>query len=157
MNVLFVEDDVVQRHFVKSLIESEFPVVNLICCGTLAEAEKLVDSCDVVVLDIGLPDADHEKVFEWITSCDKPLVVYTASTEPETIFEAVRAGALNIICKGSPASQMVVGMYVAIAEYRMQCDETARRTDLARRLQGIIETSCDRFKDSFCKNKSSVD
>lgn len=156
MNVLFVEDSEMSQALVKGTTEKEFPVVNLICCKTLSEAKTLVDNVEVVILDLGLPDADHEEVFQWITDCGKPVVIYTASNDPEIAFESVRAGALNVICKGSPSAQLVMGIYVAMAEFRLQCDEAERRRELAEGLQVAISKWCGKFNDSLTNNELQV-
>lgn len=145
MNVLFVEDSEMCQTLVKSTTEKEFPIVRLTCCKTLAEARKLVEDAEVVILDLGLPDADHDEVFEWITDCGKPVVIYTASQDPEIAFECVRAGALNVVCKGSPSAQLVMGIYVAMAEFRLQCDEIERRRELVERLEGVLTSWCGEF------------
>ncbi len=143
MNVLFVEDSLITQTLVKGTTEKEFPCIHLTCVETLQAAREALEGVDVIVLDLGLPDADHEEVFQWITDCRKPVVIYTASTEPEVAFEAVQAGALNIVCKGTPASQLVMGMYVAMAEHRLQEDERERRRVLAERLQEALRPWCE--------------
>lgn len=157
MNVLFVEDSEMCQMLVKSTTEKEFPIVRLTCCKTLAEARVLVEDAEVVILDLGLPDADHDKVFQFITDCDRPVVIYTGSIEPEIAFEAVRAGALNVVCKGSPSAQLVMGIYVAMAEFRLKCDEIERRRELAERLEGVLTSWCGEFGKTMlsCQSQST--
>lgn len=152
MNVLFVEDSLLCQELVKRTTEKEFPFVRLTCVGTLTEARKLVEDADVVVLDLGLPDAEHDEVYGWITECNKPVVIYTGSTEPEVAFQAVNAGALNIVCKGSPAEQLVMGMYVAMAEHNLQKDQRLKRQEAALQLHQVLNEWCADFNSVLTKN-----
>ena len=153
MNVLFVEDSLPTQKLIAGTTATAFPMVKLTCCETLEQAKQLVSMADVIVLDLGLPGSTHEDVFDWISECGKPVVIYTASTTQDVAIEAVRAGAMNVVCKGSPAEQLVIGLYVAIAEHQLLEDERSRRREIAERLHDVLSKWCRVFADTLsCGN-----
>ena len=131
MRVLLVEDDVSQHALVSALIGSSFESIKVVTAETLAEADTKIDGVDVVILDLGLPGSTHDDVFNWITQHRVPIVVYSSSNDDETIGRAIESGALNFICKGTPAEQLIVGLKVAIAEHRLVDCVRQRRAAVA--------------------------
>jgi DNA-binding NarL/FixJ family response regulator/putative methionine-R-sulfoxide reductase with GAF domain len=117
IRVVAVEDHPVMRLGVRSLLEREGLVIAGIS-ATCAEALDLVQeaSPDVVLLDLGLPDAVGTEAVERIREVDSsiPIVVFSIEVAPEVIRAALRAGANGYVSKDAPSSQVVAAVRAAV-------------------------------------------
>lgn len=150
LKILLVEDNQLHCVQVQGLLVKECGIEVLLAM-TLAEAKKLESEADAVILDIGLPDASREEVLAWMRECGRPIMVYTASVDGEDIQELVRAGALNVIGKGSHGDQIITGIRVVIAEHNLLCEERDRRERLGFILRSAFGEWMNRFdKEHAC-------
>jgi CheY-like chemotaxis protein len=69
----------------------------------LANEQKPVQSCDVVLLDLNLPRLSGFEVLGHIRSCEElkslPVVIMSGSTNTDEIDQCYQAGANSYICK----------------------------------------------------------
>ena len=69
----------------------------------LANEQKPLESCDVVLLDLNLPRLSGFEVLEHVRSCEElkslPVVVMSGSTNSDEIDQCYQAGANSYICK----------------------------------------------------------
>jgi DNA-binding NarL/FixJ family response regulator/putative methionine-R-sulfoxide reductase with GAF domain len=117
IRVLAVEDHPVMRLGVRALLEREGLVIAGIT-ATCAEALDLVreNEPDVVLLDLGLPDAVGPAAVERIreVSSSVPIIAFSVERTPEVIRAVLRAGANGYVSKDAPSSQVVAALVAAV-------------------------------------------
>ena len=116
VRVLAVEDHPVMRLGVRALLEREGLVVAGIT-STCAEAVDLIaeNEPDVVLLDLGLPDARGPEAVSRIreVSSTTPIIVFSVERTPEVIRAVLRAGANGFVSKDAPSSQVIAAIGAA--------------------------------------------
>jgi DNA-binding NarL/FixJ family response regulator len=117
VRVLAVEDHPVMRLGVRALLEREGLVVAGIT-STCAEAVDLIaeNEPDVVLLDLGLPDATGPEAVTRIreASSSLPIVAFSVERTPEVIRAVLRAGANGFVSKDAPSSQVIAALEAAV-------------------------------------------
>src|SRR6266850_1132406 len=117
VRVLVVEDHPVMRLGVRALLEREGLVVAGIT-STCAEAVDLIaeDEPDVVLLDLGLPDASGPDAVTRIreVSTTLPIIAFSIERAPEVIRAVLRAGANGYVSKDAPSSQVIAALEAAV-------------------------------------------
>ena len=105
LNVLVVEDDPVSRILLEGLLSKALTNINeLISTETLEAAIDHLNehSCDVVLLDLNLPDSEGLDTLKSIIDCgnDTAIVVITGDYDDDVGLEAVTQGAQEYLVKG---------------------------------------------------------
>ena len=117
VRVLAVEDHPVMRLGVRALLEREGLVVAGIT-STCAEAVDLIaeNEPDVVLLDLGLPDATGPEAVVRIreVSSSLPIVAFSVERTPDVIRAVLRAGANGYVSKDAPSSQVIAALEAAV-------------------------------------------
>lgn len=117
IRVLAVEDHPVMRLGVRALLEREGLVVAGIT-STCAEAVDLIaeNEPDVVLLDLGLPDATGPEAVTRIreASSSLPIVAFSVERTPELIRAVLRAGANGYVSKDASSSQVIAALEAAV-------------------------------------------
>src|SRR6266550_1449151 len=117
VRVLAVEDHPVMRLGVRALLEREGLVVAGIT-STCAEAVDLIaeNEPDVVLLDLGLPDATGPESVTRIreVSSTLPIIAFSVERAPEVIRAVLRAGANGYVSKDAPSSQVIAALEAAV-------------------------------------------
>src|SRR4029077_4496997 len=117
IRVLAVEDHPVMRLGVRALLEREGLVVAGIT-STCAEAVALIaeNEPDVVLLDLGLPDATGPEAVTRIreVSSSMPIIAFSVERAPEVIRAVLRAGANGYVSKDAPSSQVIAALEAAV-------------------------------------------
>src|SRR5437763_586014 len=86
--------------------------------STCAEAVDLIaeDEPDVVLLDLGLPDASGPEAVSRIrqVSSSLPIIAFSVERTPEVIRAVLRAGANGFVSKDAPSSQVIAALEAAV-------------------------------------------
>jgi DNA-binding NarL/FixJ family response regulator/putative methionine-R-sulfoxide reductase with GAF domain len=117
VRVLAVEDHPVMRLGVRALLEREGLLVAGIT-ATVGEAVDLIaeNEPDVVLLDLGLPDATGPEAVARIreVSSSLPIIAFSVERTPEVIRSVLRAGANGYVSKDAPSSQVIAALEAAV-------------------------------------------
>ncbi|MCW2715081.1 MAG: hypothetical protein JWN88_2128 [Frankiales bacterium] len=104
LSLLLIEDSAADSELVQALLEDELPGTTVTTCSTLAEARGLVTtgSYDVVMADLGLPDAHGLNVVEAVRNADRApaLLVLTGRDDSTLALTALSFGAQDYLVKG---------------------------------------------------------
>jgi two-component system KDP operon response regulator KdpE len=141
--VLVVDDEPQMRKFVRISLEShDYRVVE---AATAVEGVQQATSYtpDLVLLDLGLPDADGmsvvQRLREWSTT---PVIVISARGQEETKVRALDEGADDFLTKPFGAAELMARIRVALRHAARERDTTTSvvrigddiEVDLAKRL-----------------------
>lgn len=128
MQILLVEDD--------STIARELQLRwtargwSALSCSRLSEASQpdAMGNCDVVVLDLGLPDGDGLQWLEWLRQHDrkKPVLILTARGNVADRVEGLRSGADDYLAKPFEAEELDARLEVLERRVRMDRGERAK-------------------------------
>jgi DNA-binding NarL/FixJ family response regulator len=101
------------------VMTQEFPFLDLLQAGNLAEARAVLDAhadVDLVLLDLTLPDGHGlEAVPQLRERTQATLVVISADDSHDTVLAAIQAGAAGYIPKTSASSAMLEALRVVMA------------------------------------------
>jgi len=116
---LLVDDHVFLREALAMVMTQEFPFLDLLQAGNLAEARAVLDAhadVDLVLLDLTLPDGHGlEAVPQLRERTQATLVVISADDSHDTVLAAIQAGAAGYIPKTSASSAMLEALRVVMA------------------------------------------
>lgn len=136
--VLLVEDEPDYARFLReALLEISATEYEITCAATLEEASQQVRSAsfDVVLLDLGLPDADGTEALTKIVASAPalPVVVLSAREALSVAIESMRLGAQDYLVKGQ-AEHLILprAMRYAIERKRLQAAAVASREEAER-------------------------
>ena len=120
MRVLVVEDEPRLREgLVKSLHQSSFACVE---AGSATEAQYSVDNypCDLILLDLGLPDGEGLALLRrWRDQgLDLPIIILTARADWQDKVSGLEAGADDYVTKPFRVEEVVARIKVALRRVR---------------------------------------
>lgn len=143
--ILVVEDDPPVREALVAVLEGAGYRVR----GAASSAEGLrsvvEDPCDLVVLDLMLPDRSGLDVLTDLqrVSPSLPVIMLTAYGSIETAVEATRRGAVNFLTKPWNNRQLVLEIQQALERSRLRAEnrQLRKRLGLTNPLEGLIGKS----------------
>ena len=115
VRVVLADDHSVVREGLRALLEAAggFEVVE--CVGTAAEAIRSATTTrpDVLVLDIGLPDASGIEAAQQIrrSAPDVAILMLTMYDDEGTVTTAMRAGAMGYVLKGADPDDVIAAIH----------------------------------------------
>lgn len=109
MRVLLIEDDELISHGILAGLRAHGLTVDGVATATQAEAALSVAHCDVVILDLGLPDEDGMTLLHRLRSSGMalPVLVLTARDAVEDRVAGLRAGADDYLLKPFDLNELV--------------------------------------------------
>jgi len=143
LKILIVEDDIVDRKLLERLLsESSLRVSEVKSAEYLSVALELLDRdhFDVVLLDLGLPDAQGIESFTELQSQvpHVPIIVLSGLDDEDTAIKAVQKGVQDYLIKGQVDSNLLM----RAVRYAIERKKVERELQLAeQRYRTIFENS----------------
>ena len=143
INVLVFEDNSADVIFLREALEQDalntfaLTIVERLCDGLPL---LTVNSYEVVLLDLGLPDSRGLATFERVqhVAPDLPIVIFSGNADEQAAVLAVRAGAQEYVVKG-PVGYAMTGRTIRHAIERQNLHRALQTSEL--RLNTIFHTS----------------
>lgn len=111
IRILLADDHAVVRRGLEALIETEvdMEVVGMAADGAEAVAQAMALRPDVILLDMKMPRVDGVEAIRQIKEGmpDARVLVLTSFSDDETVFGAIRAGALGFLLKDSGPAELI--------------------------------------------------
>jgi len=119
MKVLLVDDHALLRDGIALLMANEFPDLDLLQAGTLAEAREAIaqhDDIRLVLLDLTLPDGNGLAELPWLAQAapGARLVALSADESKETVLDAISAGAAGYVPKSVQSGAMLEALRIVL-------------------------------------------
>jgi PAS domain S-box-containing protein len=143
--VLLVEDNPADVRLLQEMLrEASVSDVRLVAAPTLQAGLRLleVESFDVALVDLSLPDADGLESLEKLQSKAPhlPIIVITGRDDSEIALQAVREGAQDYLIKGQGDGHLLVRS-MRYASERKRTTEELRRSEL--HFRSLLENALD--------------
>jgi DNA-binding NarL/FixJ family response regulator len=119
--VLIVEDHPIVADGLRAALAGRLDLEVVARADTVASARALLDSvpCDVVLLDLRLPDGSGVELLETACHVDGPaFLVLSSFDNPEYVAAATRLGASGFLLKTAPTGDILAAI-VAVADGRV--------------------------------------
>ncbi len=114
MNIIIVEDTKMVRTMLVALLDGQD---NYKVAAAMESAEEalqyMAQNCvDLVILDLCLPGLSYDFAVKALktASPDVDILVFTVSEEDETVFSALKAGAVGYLLKAAPPLQIIAAL-----------------------------------------------
>lgn len=116
MHVLLVEDDDLIAHGIQAGLRARGLTVNCVTTAGQAEATLSVVHCDVVILDLGLPDENGMSLLQRLrgNGMALPVLVLTARGAVEDRVAGLRAGADDYLLKPFDLDELVARLHALL-------------------------------------------
>ncbi|MBX3637527.1 MAG: response regulator transcription factor [Rubrivivax sp.] len=120
MKLLLVDDHALFRDGLALLVGLEFPALELLQAGSLAQAQELLarhPDTRLVLLDLGLPDAAGLAALSLLRQVSDlaPCVILSAEESPAVVLAALDAGAAGFIPKTTQSDTMLAALRTILA------------------------------------------
>ena len=122
--ILLVEDEVNIRNLVATMLDTAG--YQTVLAGSCAEAKTLFSSHlpDLVILDLGLPDADGVNLLDYVRKDSlAPVIVLSARTNEADKITALDRGANDYVTKPFGAGELLARVRAALRNHRFSADE----------------------------------
>jgi DNA-binding NarL/FixJ family response regulator len=121
MKILLVDDHALFREGVALLLQRLDPAVTVVEAGNSRDALQAVDQnpdCELVLLDLGLPDLSGLDAIAAIRERNPgvPVVVLSASEEKAMVLRALDQGAMGFIPKSSTSELMLGALKLVLSK-----------------------------------------
>ncbi len=131
IKVFIVDDHAVVRSGLRQFLASTDDMTIAAEASTGADVLARIDNegCDLLLLDINLPDLNGLEVLKQVKrrQPDLPVVIFSMFSEDEFALEALRAGASGYLNKDSPPGQILAALRTVAAGSRFLSPELAEK------------------------------
>ena len=127
--ILIVEDDAAVSNLIATTLELQNYQYRKAANGAAAVMEALSYRPDVMLLDLGLPDADGVEIIRKIRSWSSmPIIVVSARSEDADKVEALDAGADDYLTKPFSIDELLARLRVALRRVRSDGQKTGEES-----------------------------
>lgn len=114
MRIAIIEDDETVRNYLSGRIQQAFPEATLtgFSEGDTAVRELTASPCDIALFDVQLPGSNGIDCIRKLKYLQPKIqmMVLTVYADSDTIFEALKAGAISYLLKSISADQLVAAI-----------------------------------------------
>ncbi len=116
MRVLLIEDDVLIAHGILAGLRAHGLTVDAVHTAAQAEATLSAVHCDVVILDLGLPDEDGMRLLGRLRARDMalPVLILSARDAVQDRVAGLRAGADDYLLKPFDLDELVARLHALL-------------------------------------------
>jgi len=122
IRIVIADDHQLIREGFKRIIEREPDMEFVGATSTAGEVLEMLNSlaCDVLVLDIGLPDRSGLDLLKDLVARFEKLKVIVLSMHPESSYalRAMRSGAWGYVCKGTSSKELLIAIRKVAADHK---------------------------------------
>ena len=144
-NILIIHDDKLNLATARRVLSGEYKVIPAMK-GTQALAYLQNGDCDIILLDINMPEMDGFEVLQKIRqmeSCkDIPVIFLTADNDTETETRCFKEGAIDFIAKPFVPEVMRSRIGRALELEELRCSLAERLEQKTREVSDIKNKSC---------------
>ena len=144
-NILIIDDDKLNLATARRVLSGEYKVIPAMK-GTQALAYLQNGDCDIILLDINMPEMDGFEVLQKIRqmeSCkDIPVIFLTADNDTETETRCFKEGAIDFIAKPFVPEVMRSRIGRALELEELRCSLAERLEQKTREVSDIKNKSC---------------
>lgn len=144
-NILIIDDDKLNLATARRVLSDEYKVIPAMK-GTQALAYLQNGDCDIILLDINMPEMDGFEVLQKIRqmeSCkDIPVIFLTADNDTETETRCFKEGAIDFIAKPFVPAVMRSRIGRALELEELRCSLAERLEQKTREVSDIKNKSC---------------
>lgn len=144
-NILIIDDDKLNLATARRVLSAEYKVIPAMK-GTQALAYLQNGDCDIILLDINMPEMDGFEVLQKIRqmeSCkDIPVIFLTADNDTETETRCFKEGAIDFIAKPFVPEVMRSRIGRALELEELRCSLAERLEQKTREVSDIKNKSC---------------
>lgn len=121
MNLLVVDDNPSMNRFLMTYLSENGHQVAALTEGSKVMSWLDLNSCDAVIMDIGMPDVDGLELVAAVRAQhpDLPVIMFTGMGYDENAMQAARkAGASGYVSKGAGAREIQLALTRIMATHR---------------------------------------
>lgn len=154
-HILIVDDEEAIREVVSTLLEAKGYNCMTLGNGRLATEYLKMNTPDLVLSDMVMPEMDGIRLLEWIRDHDKgiPVIMVTAMHDLSTALEAIRRGAYDYILKPFEKDQLYVGVSRALEHRRLLLENRHYQ----RNLEKLVEERTSQLQGALDQLELSYD
>ena len=137
--ILIVEDEFSISNFMKTVLEGDGYIVEVATCAAQARTALEKTEFSVLLLDLGLPDADGLDLLRELRQQHRlPVIVVSARTEEREKVAALDSGADDYITKPFGSPELLARIRVGLKKRRSSTAETPAPASNVLRAGGLV-------------------
>jgi len=113
MRIMIADDHPLYAEGLKNLLEDDFDIVSVVSTGQEAVEEARRSKPDVILMDVNMPGLDGIAATRQIVA-EQPnikILMLTSFAETDTLFRAIRAGAVGYLLKNLEDTEIISGLW----------------------------------------------
>lgn len=113
MRIMIADDHALYVEGLVNLLSSDFEVVSAVSTGIEALEQARLSKPDVILMDVNMPDLDGIAATRTIMAelPEVKILMLTSFGETETLFRAVKAGAVGFLLKDLEGTDIIAGLH----------------------------------------------
>ena len=113
MRIMIADDHPLYAEGLKNLLEDDFDIVSVVSTGQEAVEEARRSKPDVILMDVNMPGLDGIAATRQIVAeqSNIKILMLTSFAETDTLFRAIRAGAVGYLLKNLEDTEIISGLW----------------------------------------------
>jgi len=144
LNILIIDDHRMFADAMANMMQQGLSGANIVCVNTAAAGLAHVQQhgCDLVLLDLGLPDMDGAALLEKLNTshADLPVLVCTGEVRAAVLKRVLQIGAAGLITKNQSADEVVAAVQQVLSGKQYLAPEATKAMQSAEPHQDDVLT-----------------